>query len=77
MKRQDVLAVAAVAAVTMAFTLVAFGRYVTPETVTGQVVAAFTIAVAAAETTVALAIVLLIYQHHRGIDIDKINFMKW
>lgn len=58
-------------------TLVAFGRYVTPETVTGQVVAAFTIAVAAAETTVALAIVLLIYQHHRGIDIDKINFMKW
>ncbi|HWO56279.1 MAG TPA: NADH-quinone oxidoreductase subunit NuoK [bacterium] len=57
--------------------LVAFGRYVTPETVTGQVVAAFTIAVAAAETTVALAIVLLIYQHHRGIDIDKINFMKW
>jgi NAD(P)H-quinone oxidoreductase subunit 4L len=57
--------------------LVAFARYVTPETVTGQVVAAFTIAVAAAEATVALAIVLLIYQHHRGIDIDKVNFMKW
>ena len=58
-------------------TLVAFGRYVTPETVTGQVVAAFTIAVAAAEATVALAIVLLIYQHHRGIEVDRINFMKW
>jgi NADH:ubiquinone oxidoreductase subunit K len=57
--------------------LVAFGRYVTPETVTGQVVAAFTIAVAAAEATVALAIVLLIYQHHRGIEVDRINFMKW
>ena len=58
-------------------TLVAFARYVTPATVTGQVVAIFTIAVAAAEATVALAIVLLIYQHYRGIDVDLINFMKW
>ena len=58
-------------------TLVAFARYVTPENVTGQVIAAFTIAVAAAEATVALAIVLLVYQHHRGIDVDKVNFMKW
>ena len=58
-------------------TLVAFARYVTPATITGQVVAIFTIAVAAAEATVALAIVLLIYQHHRGIDVDRINFMKW
>jgi NADH:ubiquinone oxidoreductase subunit K len=58
-------------------TLVAFARYVTPATVTGQVVAIFTIAVAAAEATVALAIVLLIYQHHRGIDVDRVNFMKW
>ncbi|MBI3871801.1 MAG: NADH-quinone oxidoreductase subunit NuoK [candidate division Zixibacteria bacterium] len=57
--------------------LVAFGRFVTPQLVTGQVVAAFTIAVAAAEATVALAIVLLIYQHHRGIDVDRINIMKW
>lgn len=58
-------------------TLVAFARYVTPAAITGQVVAIFTIAVAAAEATVALAIVLLIYQHHRGIDVDRINFMKW
>jgi NADH:ubiquinone oxidoreductase subunit K len=58
-------------------TLVAFARYVTPETAAGQVIAAFVIAVAAAEATVALAIVLLIYQHHRGIDLDRINFMKW
>ena len=58
-------------------TLVAFSRYITPEAVTGQVIAVFTIAVAAAEATVALAIVLLIYQHHRGIDVDRINFMKW
>jgi NADH:ubiquinone oxidoreductase subunit K len=58
-------------------TLVAFARYITPEAVTGQVIAIFTIAVAAAEATVALAIVLLIYQHHRGIDVDRVNFMKW
>jgi len=58
-------------------TLVAFSRFVTPLDATGQVVAAFTIAVAAAEATIALAIVLLIYQHHRGIDIDRINIMKW
>ena len=57
--------------------LVAFSRFVTPLVPTGQVVAAFTIAVAAAEATVALAIVLLIYQHHRGIDVDRINLMKW
>jgi NAD(P)H-quinone oxidoreductase subunit 4L len=58
-------------------TLVAFARYVTPADITGQVVAIFTIAVAAAEATVALAIVLLIYQHHRGIDVDRVNLMKW
>lgn len=57
--------------------LVAFARYVTPVEATGQVFAAFAIAVAAAEATVALAIVLLIYQHHRGIDVDRVNFMKW
>jgi NAD(P)H-quinone oxidoreductase subunit 4L len=58
-------------------TLVAFARYITPAEITGQVIAAFTIAIAAAEATVALAIVLLIYRHHRGIDIDNVNFMKW
>lgn len=58
-------------------TLVAFAKYITPQAVTGQVIAVFTIAVAAAEATVALAIVLLIYQHHRGIDVDRVNFMKW
>ncbi len=57
--------------------LVAFSTYITPEALTGQVVAMFTIIVAAAEATVALAIVLLIYRNFRGIDVDRINFMKW
>lgn len=58
-------------------TLVAFSRFVTPVALTGQIVAMFTIIVAAAEVTVALAIVLLIYRSFKGINVDRINFMKW
>jgi len=57
--------------------LVAFSRFVTPVALTGQIVAMFTIIVAAAEATVALAIVLLIYRSFKGINVDRINFMKW
>ena len=58
-------------------TLVAFSTFITPAELTGQIVAFFTIAVAAAEATVALAIVLLIYRRFKGINVDRINFMKW
>ena len=57
-------------------TLVAFSRFVTPEALTGQIIALFTIVVAAAEATVALAIVLLNYRSFKGINVDRINFMK-
>jgi len=57
--------------------LVAFSKYVTPVDLTGQIIAMFTIIVAAAEATVALAIVLLIYRSFKGINVDRINFMKW
>jgi NADH:ubiquinone oxidoreductase subunit K len=57
--------------------LVAFSRYVTPTDFTGQVFAIFTIVVAAAEATVGLAIVLLIYRNFRDIFVDNINLMKW
>ena len=57
--------------------LVAFSRFVTPVALTGQIVAMFTIIVAAAEATVALAIVLLVYRNFKGINVDRINFMKW
>jgi len=57
--------------------LVAFSKYITPVDLTGQIIAFFTIIVAAAESTVALAIVLLIYRNFKGIDVDRINFMKW
>jgi NADH:ubiquinone oxidoreductase subunit K len=58
-------------------TLVAFSDFVTPEALTGQIIALFTIVAAAAEATVALAIVLLIYRSFKGINVDRINFMKW
>ncbi len=58
-------------------TLVAFSDFVTPAELTGQIIALFTIVVAAAEAAVALAIVLLIYRSFKGINVDRINFMKW
>jgi NADH:ubiquinone oxidoreductase subunit K len=58
-------------------TLVAFSKFVTPSDLIGQIIALFTIIVAAAESTVALAIVLLIYRNFKGVNVDNINFMKW
>ncbi len=42
----------------------------------GQVFALFTIAIAAAEVGVGLAIVLLIYRNQRSVDIDELNELK-
>jgi NAD(P)H-quinone oxidoreductase subunit 4L len=57
--------------------LVAFNRFVTPSDLTGQIFAIFTIVIAAAEVTVGLAIVMLIYRNFRDIFVDNINLMKW
>ena len=54
--------------------LVAFGAY--HGQVAGQVFALFTVAVAAAEVGVGLAIVLLIYRNKRSIDLDQVAQMK-
>lgn len=56
---------------------IAFSKFITPVILTGQVFAIFVITIAAAEATVALAIVILIYRHHKEINVDKINFLKW
>jgi NADH:ubiquinone oxidoreductase subunit K len=42
----------------------------------GQVFALFTIAIAAAEVGVGLAIVLLIYRNKRSVDIDELDELK-
>ena len=55
---------------------IAFSKFITPALLTGQIFAVFVIAIAAAEATVGLAIVILIYRHHKEINVDKINVMK-
>jgi len=57
--------------------LVAFNKYIGPDGLTGQIFAIFVVVVAAAEAVVGLAIVILLYRNWQGIDIDKINIMKW
>ncbi len=57
--------------------LVAFNHYITPTDFTGQVFAIFTIVIAAAEVTVGLAIVMLVYRNFRDVFVDNINLMKW
>ncbi len=56
---------------------VAFSKFITPTLLTGQIFSIFVITVAAAEATVGLAIVILIYRNYKGINVDKVNFMKW
>jgi NAD(P)H-quinone oxidoreductase subunit 4L len=54
--------------------LVAFGAY--HQDIAGQIFALFTVAVAAAEVGVGLAIVLLIYRNKRSIDLTEVAEMK-
>ncbi len=60
-----------------AIAMIAFSRFVVPELLTGQVFAIFIIVVAAAEATVALAIIMSIYRSRDTIDATKIDLMKW
>jgi NADH-quinone oxidoreductase subunit K len=57
--------------------LVAFSSFLTPQYLTGQIFAIFVVTIAAAEAAVGLAIVMLLYRNFRGIEVDKIDFMKW
>ena len=57
--------------------LVTFNKFVGPDNLTGQIFALFVIVIAAAEAVVGLAIVLLLYRNWKGVDIDRINIMKW
>ena len=57
--------------------LVAFSRYVVPLILTGQIFAIFVIAVAAAEATVGIAIIITIYRNRESINVDKFDITKW
>ncbi len=56
---------------------VTFNKFIAPGGLTGQIFAAFVIVIAAAEAVVGLAIVLLLYRNWKGINVDRINIMKW
>ncbi|MBI5078530.1 NADH-quinone oxidoreductase subunit NuoK [Candidatus Saganbacteria bacterium] len=45
--------------------------------VSGQIFALFIIAMAAAEVTIGLAIVLNLYRGFQEVDVDRINLLKW
>ncbi len=55
---------------------VGFSRYVTPQLLTGQVVALFVITVAAAEAAIGLALVLAIYRSRRSVDATQMDMLK-
>jgi NADH:ubiquinone oxidoreductase subunit K len=57
--------------------LVAFGRFIHPKVLTGQVFAVFVLTVAAAEAAVGLAIIIAAYRNIAHINVDEINVMKW
>ena len=56
--------------------LVAFGRFIHPNLLTGHVFAIFVITVAAAETAVGLAIIISVYRNLEKINVDEITIMK-
>ena len=56
---------------------VTFNKFIAPTGLTGQIFSLFVVVVAAAEATIGLAIVLLIYKNWRGIDADNVTIMKW
>ncbi|MGI6552192.1 MAG: NADH-quinone oxidoreductase subunit NuoK [Clostridia bacterium] len=57
--------------------LIAFGRFLSPQQVTGQVFALFVIVVAAAEVAVGLALIINIYRQRFTTDVENLDWLKW
>ena len=56
---------------------IAFWRFSeTPETQTGLMFALFSIAIAAAEAAVGLALIITIYRHFKTTNVDKVEDLK-
>ena len=55
-------------------TLVVFSRSLGLE---AQVLVFFVMAVAAAEAAVGLAIIIAIFRHYEGVDVDRFNLLRW
>lgn len=56
--------------------LVAFSKYGSTPSITGQVFALFAMAVAAAEAAVGLAILIALYRNRKTVNIDEMNTLK-
>ncbi len=54
----------------------AFARFMTPEDISGQIIAIFGIVLAAAEAAVFLAIILAIYREFGSIRPDEVDTLK-
>jgi len=59
-----------------ALNFVAFGKFMTPGKVDGQIVALFLIVIAAAEASLALALTLNIFNRLNTIDVDEARSLK-
>lgn len=56
--------------------LVAFSHYLAPANAIGQTFALFSIAIAAAEAAVGLAIVVVVFRLHKNVDVFKLRKLK-
>tara|TARA_R100001143_G_C3361275_1_gene136295 strand:+ start:11716 stop:12018 length:303 start_codon:yes stop_codon:yes gene_type:complete len=56
-------------------TLISFSAY--HGDVTGQILVFFSLAVAAAEAVIGLAIILAIFRNNLSVDISKVNLLRW
>ncbi len=54
-----------------------FNRFLYPEVFEGHFFALFSIAISAAETAVAIAIMINIYRNFRSIQVKNLEGMKW
>jgi NADH-quinone oxidoreductase subunit K len=63
-------------AVSVNLNMVALSRFITPEAMTGQFFAVFTMVVSAAEIGLGLALVLAIYRRSRSIELSTMERLK-
>ena len=56
---------------------VAFNKYLFPDKLQGNFFALFIIAIAAAEASVVIAIIINVYRHYRSIGVEQVEEMKY
>ncbi|HYH27263.1 MAG TPA: NADH-quinone oxidoreductase subunit NuoK [Actinomycetota bacterium] len=57
--------------------IIAFGSFNASLAANASVIALMVMAVAAAEATVGLAIVILIFRNRETVNVDEVNLLKW